>query len=276
MVGLPLVGAPRRARSAGRAGITMTAGAARGGALVGDRRPPAPLVNPRASATILLRSAAEVVLRHPVATLTVLGTRLLGWPLRRCLPTAAALDQALPAVLARHPAPLARFLRLWTLACRFHRRWPSSLTQAETALDRHVSIDATSTQAADGSTASPRPATRRPTPPLARLPHRIEGTTVAWAIDLDPTVDPQDLSREARGLSLVDPRILRVDIERRPTVPTGHPDSADTSWEVVVDFDVEPPSWDVARTGRGQVIASTNSTTPQHRHDQEGRSHGHG
>lgn len=280
MVGLSVLGAPRRARSAGRASLTPEANSTWGGGLVGDRRPPKPLVNPRASATLLLRAAAHVVLRHPVATLTVLGTRLLGWPMRRCLPTAAALDQTVPAALARHPAPVARFLRLWSLACRFHRRWPSSLTQAETALGRQVSIDSATTRAAEESTAPQRPSNRRPTPPLARLPHRIEGTTVAWAIDLDPTVDPHDLGREAGGLSLVDPRILRVELERRSTVPTDHPGRADTEWEVVVDFDVEPPAWAVSRTGRGQVLASTNPPTtsppPQHRQTQEGRSHGDG
>jgi len=261
-------------------GITPWAGGAWGGGSVGDRRPSIPPIDPRSSATTLVRSTVELVLRHPVAAVTILGTRLLGWPLRRCLPTAAALDHVLPAALARHPAPLARFLRLWTLACRFHRRWPSSLAQAETALGRQVSIDSASTRATDGSPAPPRQPTRRTAPPLARLPHRIEGTTVAWAIDLDPTTDPSDLGREAGGLSLVDPRILRVELEPRQTVPTDHPDPTVTAWEVVVDFDVEPPAWAVSRTGRGQVLASTNPPTPspppQQPQHQEGRTHGDG
>ncbi len=290
MVGLPVLGAPRHARSAGRWPITSTAitavasramastsvaGSAWGGGSVGDRRPSTLLLTPRSTATALVRPVAELVVRHPVAALTILGTRLLGWPLRRCLPTAVALDQLLPVALARHPAPLPRFLRLWTLACRFHRRWPSSLTKADTALGRQVSIDSVTTRVADGSSSSPE-ATNRPVPPLARLPHRIEGTTVAWAIDLDATVDPQDLSRHAGGLSLMDPRILRVELERRPTMSTDRPDPTDTAWEVVVDFDVEPPAWTVSRPGRGQVLATTNAPTPQHHDQQEGRADGKG
>ncbi len=278
MVGIPLVGAPRRASSTNRLTSSSAVGGTWGGGSEGDRRPSRPPIDPRSSATTLLQSTVEIVLRHPVAALTILGTRLLGWPLRRCLPTAAALDQLLPPALARHPAPLARFLRLWTLACRFHRGWPSNLTKAETALGRQVSIGSVSTMAADGSSTPPLFTPRRPTPPLARLPHRIEGTTVAWAIDLDPTVDPSDLSREAGGLSLVDPRILRVELERRQTTPTDHTDRPDTAWEVVVDFDVEPPPWALSRPGRGQVLATTNPLPPTltHRRDQEDRAHGNG
>lgn len=274
MVGPTVIGVLRRAASVtiGQAATDrMVIG---GGELVWDRRPSWSPPHTRTVLSAGVRTALDRSLDHPVAAITILGTRLLGWPARSSLLAAITLDRLIPFATARHSAPAARFLRLWTLACRFRRRWPESLFQAERALERRVSVGTVASRADDGASGAHRTdgatdgtgrAGPRIVPDLARLPHRIEGTTVAWAIDLDPAIDPADLGRGAGGLSLLDPHILRVDLERR----------AD-DWEVVVDFDIEPPTWALSVPGRGQVFASVSPAAAPNRQHEEGRSHGNG
>jgi hypothetical protein len=222
------------------------------------------------------RQLADVVVSHPVGTATLVATRLLGWRPRLALATAVVVDQGLPALTARSTMAPARFLRLWTHANRFRRRWPASLQRARTELEREVAVDHTGSRL--GSVGPHHPATSSAgQPPLALLPHRIDGTTVAWAIDLDRTDDPDQLSVDLVGLSRTDPRVLRADIEPRAVDPTSPgPGPNGDQWEVVIEFDIEPPPWALSVLGGTALFHTNDRRLVAHNPHEEGGSHGNG
>lgn len=229
----------------------------------------------RAAARSIGRQLVDVVICHPIAAVAAVAARLFGWSVARCLLVAAVLDQTIPFVAARNSTAPARFLRLWALACRFRRRWPRSLAAAGTALQRHVYLEQAGTGAVDATANSHRP-TRRP-PALARLPHRIEGSTVAWRLDVTPNDDPAELDGRLRSLSLIDPRILSAELERRPDHDDDrHGGFADPSWDLVVDFDIEPPSWYLSVLDRGRAFVSIGPPPRQRHQHEEGGHHGNG
>lgn len=283
MVGTSPIGVLRRATQTGMAATAAGPWAIEGGGSVGDHRPRAPndmahQVAAAARAAVVTggRPLADLVVSHPVGTATLVATRLLGWPVRRALATAVVIDQGLPALTAHSTMAPARFLRLWTHANRFRRRWPASLQRSRTELEREVAVDRTGSRL--GSVAPDRPITGTVRqPPLALLPHRIDGTTVAWAIDLDHTDDPDRLEADLAGLSHTDPRVLRADIGHRPVHPTSPGPGPDRhQWEVVVDFDIEPPPWALSVLGGTALFHTNDRRLVAHHPHEEGGSHGNG
>ncbi len=213
-----------------------------------------------------------LLLCRPVAIAGLLVSRLLGWSIGTALIVAAGLNALLPSALTRSATSTARFLVLWTAACRFRRRWPNNLDSAEKALERQVLVRPSDTTV-DTAPGRHRHATPHGEPPsLARLPHRIEGTTVAWDLDLGQAGEPERVRRRLQSLSLVDPRILTADIERRPDHPNG--------WMVVVDFDIVPTPWGLSVLDRRHVFPTTSTDRAAKdtvRDRQEGSgSHGNG
>ena len=251
--------------------MSALSGATDGGGPVGDRRPRSAAAAARSTGAGVIRRLVDVAACHPVAIITAIAMRVLGWSVARCALVAVVIDQTLPALAGRNTTAPARFLVIWTHACRFRRRWPDNLLGAGTALQREVSLRPSGPRTDDLSLRSgdvrPRHGLRA-LPELARFPQRIQGTTVAWALRVGPVDDPSDIGRRLRGLRLVDPRILSADLERRA--------DEGGEWLVVVDFDVEPPSWGLSVVDRHRLFLSIGSDSIGLHRQQEGGSNGNG
>lgn len=201
------------------------------------------------------RRVAWLAAGHPAAViLAAAGATMgghLGWSLRRVLLAAIGADVAIGILVARSGTTPARLLTLWTMACRFRRRWPSLAMRSGLMGDRRLSIDEHGRRDHLAGRGNSGDSPIRVQPPSLRLLPRLSlPATVAWDLtsEWDPTTVTGWLPAKVSGprpvgpiddadvLATVDGRILRARLahrhqsalviefaDGRPLGPSGRP-----------------------------------------------------